>query len=144
VEICFQFPVMCRVNICCVPYHVSVCSGFLIVYTSLTNWLFPMLFIGERSGLCKRFSHHTLCSLEVWFCLIKCADSRINKSFCWFMKCYYIMWLVYGVVCCKWTHTDLPTDNLEEKQIPFATYTLTTSWWWVTNGPKTCRGMVIQ
>jgi hypothetical protein len=48
VYLCFQFPVMCRVRIFCVPYHMSVCIGLLILYTRPTDWLFPLLCIGER------------------------------------------------------------------------------------------------
>jgi hypothetical protein len=41
-------------------------------------------------------------------------------------------------------HPGLPTDDLEENQIMFATYTLAFSWLWATDGPETCRGVVTQ
>jgi hypothetical protein len=45
----------------------------------------------------------------------------------------------------NWMERYFPTRpaNRPLKKKKFATHTLATSWWWATNGPKTCRGVVI-
>jgi hypothetical protein len=78
-SVLFQFPVICKVIILYVLLCLSACIRLLILYTELTDWLFPMLLIGGKSCLCKRMSQHTSCNHGVWFHLSKCINSKDNN-----------------------------------------------------------------